>query len=164
MAEIATIAAYAAIASSLIGTGVAVYSHVQQGKAAEATGKFNAKLAANESLRKEALARENIRRTREMNRRYLSTQKAQLAASGITLKGTPLAVLGNVASSLELEALDLAFNADQESRKLKSQAAMFKFEGAQTKKASNIQAGASLLSGLGTAAGQHSDAKSSGAI
>tara|TARA_R110000803_G_scaffold40287_9_gene86852 strand:- start:1651 stop:2163 length:513 start_codon:yes stop_codon:yes gene_type:complete len=155
---------YSALAVTAVSTGVSVYSSVQQGKAAEAAGEFNAKIAEQEAAANQQRAHENIRRTRTRNRRFLSRQRALISGRGIALEGTALQILGKSASNLELEVMDQLGSADMAANKSKSQADMSRFNGQQAKGASNFQAGASLLSGFSKGLGQVQQGYDSGAL
>lgn len=145
---------YSALALTAVSTGVSVYSSVQQGKAAEEAGEFNARIAEQEAASNQQRTHENIRRTRTRNRRYLSRQRALIAGRGISLEGSALQILGKSASNLELEAMDQLGASDLSVNKSMSQASMSRFNGQQAKGASNFQAGASLLSGFSKGVGQ----------
>ncbi len=156
--------AYASLAATAVGTGVAVYGQVQQAKAAEDAADFNAKIAKNEANLAHQRGIENIRRTRTRNRRYLSRQRALVAGKGISMEGTALAILGKSAGNLELGIQDAFTDTNIAVNKSISEAIQHKFQGQQAKTAGMINAGSSLLSGatkLGTDAFSFKD---SGAI
>jgi len=156
--------AYASLATTVVGTGVAVYGQMQQAKAAEETADFNAKIAKNEAALKEQRGLENIRRQRDQNRRYMSRQRALIAGRGISMEGTALSIMGETASKLELGIQD-AFNDVQLGiNKSLSQAQSSLFQGQQAKQASLISAGTSLLQGTTAAATNTLKFKDQGAI
>ena len=156
--------AYASLATTAVGTGVAVYGQMQQAKAAEETAEFNAKIATNEANLKEQRGLENIRRQRDQNRRYLSRQRALIAGRGISMEGTALSIMGESASKLELGIQD-AFNDVQLGiDKSVSQAQSSLFQGQQAKKASLISAGTSLLQGASTASSNALQFKEQGSL
>lgn len=150
--ETATILGISA-ALSAVGTGVAVYSSIEQGKQAEAAAEHNARLAEREALIKQQTAAENIRRQRENNRRYLSRQRALFAGRGISMEGTALIVMGKTASRLELGIQDAFRDAQLGIQYSQSQAALSRFEGAQAGRAAQFSAGSSLLTGAADFAG-----------
>jgi hypothetical protein len=57
-----------------------------------------------DNIRKAAL--EETERKREENERFLAHQRAAFGASGVQMEGTPLAVMGETAAHLELDALE----------------------------------------------------------
>jgi len=145
--------AYASLATTVVGTGVAVYGQMQQAKAAEETADFNAKIAKNEAALKEQRGLENIRRQRDQNRRYMSRQRALIAGRGISMEGTALSIMGETANDVQLGI-----------NKSLSQAQSSLFQGQQAKQASLISAGTSLLQGTTAAATNTLKFKDQGAI
>lgn len=143
-----TIAAVAAVA----GAGLAAYGAYQQGQTATKVGDYNARVRESEAKRVEMETRESLRRQRDANKRLVGRQRAQLAKSGVIEEGSPVEVLAETSSLLELEALDYSRSSEAETRRLRSSAGMDRFEGRQAAMAGNINAGASLLQGAGGAA------------
>ena len=150
MAEVATVAAYVLIASSLTSAGMAYHSYDQAGKAAEATSKFNAQLAQREAEQKAAIARLNMKRQRSEDRRYLSAMRAKMAASGVAMKGTPVSVLGQSAGQLEQNVIDLAYEADAKYRSLYLGSRLTLAEGRAQKQANQNKAISAAIGGLGS--------------
>jgi hypothetical protein len=156
--------AYASLATTVISTGVAVYGQMQQAKAAEETAEFNAKIAENEANLKQQRGLENIRRQRAQNRRYLSRQRALISGRGIALEGTALEVLGQSAGKLEVGIQDAFADVQIGVNRSLSEAESQRFQGYQASKASMINAGSSLLSGVGTLGANAFTFKEKGAI
>jgi hypothetical protein len=69
-----------------------------------------------------ASAAENIRRRRVEGQRLIAEQRAAYAAAGVTSSGSPLAVLSDSAGRLELDLLDLQYDAENAARDLAFQA------------------------------------------
>lgn len=130
------------------GTAVTVYGQRQQAKTAKAMGEYNAKLAENQALQAEMDATETLRRRRTTNDRILATQASRYAKAGVVEEGTPLAVLAETAGILEMENLDMSRQAGQKASYLRQEAMGSRALGANQSRAYNIQAGASLLSGV----------------
>lgn len=141
----ATALAYASIATTVISTGVQLYGQEQQRKTAKRTAEYNAKVKENESIRQDMLTRENIRRKRLENRRILSKQRAQIAASGITFAGSPLEVLADNAATLELQVFDMANSYENQRRGYEAQAQNIRDEGQATANAIRLNQGTTLL-------------------
>lgn len=68
-------------------------------------------------------ASENIRRRRTEGQAFIAQQRAAYAAAGVTSAGTPLAVLSDSAGRLELDLLDIGYQAENQARDLNFQAA-----------------------------------------
>jgi hypothetical protein len=143
--------AWAGLIVAVVGTGVSVSASMQQAAIAKKTGAYNAKLAENQALQAEMDGRENLRRKRVENRRFLARQRAGLAKAGVLETGTPLEVMAESAGSLELEALDYTRQQAMTATGLRAQGAMDKAMGGAQARAAYTQAGASLLSGTARA-------------
>ena len=140
-----------AVAVTLVGTSVTVYGQVQAAKTAKETGEYNAKLAENQAQQVDLDSRESLRRKREQNQRFLGTQRAAYANSGVTIEGSPLSVMAETAGILELDALDAKRQANQQGNAYMAQAAYDRKVGANQATADYIGAGGSLLSGTANA-------------
>jgi hypothetical protein len=136
---------------SAIGTGVSAYGQHQSANAAEATAKYNANLAEDEARRVGKVAAENARRKQRENARILGAQRAAIAQSGFAMEGSPLAVLGESAMTLQRDILDMGYDAANRSRALQAQAGMSLWEGASQASAMRVSAAGSTASGLGNA-------------
>jgi hypothetical protein len=144
--------AAAAAVASIVGTGVAVYGQQQAAKAAEATGRYNAELARNQAAQETSVAAENARRKARDNARYIGAQRAALAKAGLSMEGTPLAVLGETASALERDIMDLGFDAANKSRSLLAGANLSIWKGNQEASAMRIDGASTALRGFATTA------------
>lgn len=148
----ATVLALGAIAASLAGTGVAVAGQIKAGKQAEAAGKATAAAeSANAQAAQDAAALEaqQIRRT---NRLRLGSQRAAAAKSGVLIEDFE-GVIDDSAIQGELEALSAIYSGATQASYYRSRGSIAKLEGKNAKSASRLQAGATLLGGLGSVAG-----------
>lgn len=116
-----------------IGTGLSVMGAVRAGQASSMAGQFNAQSALAEGNARETLIRQQAART-------MGTTRANIGKSGVTTAGTPLMVLAESAASAEIDALNTQYTASR-------QAAFSTMRGQADRRAANISAGASLLSG-----------------
>lgn len=133
---------------SAAGTLLSAYSTYQQGQIEKATADYNARTQEVAADQADLEAREEIRRIRSQNRSQLAARRAAIGASGaVGFAGSPLAVLGEEAGRLELQALDFARSAEAQRRRGYAQAAQTRFAGRQARRAANIGTGATLLSG-----------------
>lgn len=146
--------AYVALASTVVSTGVAVYSSQQAAKTAERAGKYNAALARSEALARDMEARENIRRGRLAGQKFLGRQRANMAKGGALLSaGSPIDQLAFQAGEIELQAQDAARAAEARRRAGFAAANVAEINAANTATGYRNQATASLISGVGRAAG-----------
>jgi len=196
----ATTLAVASLATAAVGTGVAVYGQAQQAKAANRaanynaqvgemnarqvsdTAAYNAKVLEQQAIQKEMDGRENIRRKREENRRYLSTQRGRFATSGVTNEGSPLLVMGETASLLEMDAQEINRTTQIESARIRAgaaeevrqgafqstqyrnQAGLDLLYGRQASSAARIGMASTLLSGASSSLGSYATFKKTGAL
>lgn len=147
---------------SLAGTAVAVIAQNQAADAAENVAQMNANEQRAQAAKEAETAAENARRAEREKTRYLATQRAQLAASGLAMEGTPLAVLGDTAQALEMQILDMGAEAAARQRALRQGAALSIYEGKSQASALRTESIATGLSGVSSAAGGY--LKASGSI
>ena len=149
-----TALAIGSLALSAVAGGVSAYSSYQQGQTADAVGRYNARLTENAATQADLEAREEIRRMRVRNRELLAQRRAQVGASGIVgFAGSPLAVLGDMAGRLELDALEQARQSESNMRRARDEASMQRKEGSLARKGAVLGAAGTLLSTAGKTAG-----------
>lgn len=151
------------VASTLLSAGGAI----QQGNAAAATGRYNAKIAEMNATISEKRAYDAIERGQQEEQkkraetaRLMGAQQAAMAANGVDLSfGSPLDVITGTAALGELDALTIRSNAAREEYDYRVQAAsqraqgsleLMKGQSAQT--GSWLSAGSTILSGGANAA------------
>ena len=139
--------------TAVAGTAVSVYGQVQSGKAQKATANYNARLAENEAKAKEQQAHVESQQMQRQKERLQASQRAGFAKGGAMItEGTPLLLMAEQAGNAELDILNNQRNRAMEGVSLKSEASMQKYQGKQAARAANIGAGATALSGFGSAA------------
>lgn len=199
MAALSTLA-IASLAATAVGTGVSIYGQAQQAKTAKAVGNYNAALADQnaqqtaeaseynakllevDAVQAELDGRENVRRIRQENKRYASTQRARFAASGVTEEGSPLEAMAETAKLLEMDALEVNRKAQIEATRLRAgaretrrtglfQAGQYRAQGGFDRAYGSAQASAArigmattLLAGAGQMAGSAYTFRRQGAI
>ena len=137
----------ATVVISAVGTGVSMKASADAADAAENVAAMNANEQRKQAAKEAETAAENARRAEQEKSRYLATQRAQLAASGLAMEGTPLAVLGDTAMALELQILDLGADAAARQRALRQGAALSIYEGKSQASALRTEAVATGLQG-----------------
>lgn len=148
---VSTYGAAIAAGTAVVGTGVAAYGQRQQAQAAKTASKYNAKQSRLQAGYEAIAASENARRQQDYNRRVIGQQRAAMAQSGMAPTGTPLVQLGDTASSLQMEILDIGHAASLRSRSLIAGADMGLYEGQQQADALNLSSWGTLASGLSSA-------------
>lgn len=109
-------------ALSLAGTAMSAVGSIQQGQAASAAGKYNAKVAEMNAQINERRARDAIERgkgeeqkKRIQNQQIIGRQKAAMAANGVDVSfGSPLDTLVDTATLGEVDALTIRSNSYRE--------------------------------------------------
>lgn len=143
------IAAAAALASSVVSAGGAVYSGQMQKQAAD----YNAQVSNVNALMAENKAKADEQAHRAMVAKILSSQKALYGKSGLSMEGSPLLVMEDTAIQGELDALTIRYGGDVAAAQARSQANIQRMQGSAARTASYITAGSTLLSGASQAAG-----------
>lgn len=155
-----------AIVSSLVGAAGAI----QQGNAAAAAAKFNAKTQEMNAKISEARARDSLERGKldEQQKRnevaqIKGRQQAAMAANGVDIGyGSPLDTLVDTATMGELDALTVRSNAareayghDVEAANKRADAQLSRMNAKASKTAGYLSAASSLLTGAGNAWGSY---------
>lgn len=157
--------AIASLASTVIGTGLAVSGQRAQAKAQSNEAKFRAAVARNNDIvsRREAdLSRargeQDARRQEERTRQLIGTQRATLAANGVVVdQGSAADITADTAEIGALDAITIRRNAEREALLRESQGAEFASESAlrERESSSTLRAGrtesfGTVLSGIGS--------------
>lgn len=110
-------------------TAMSVSGQIAAGKAQQAQANYNAAVAERDAVaqRQAAAAQEQIIRARAA--RMLSKQRALYAKAGVTMEGTPLAVLADQAQQAELDALTARYEGEIGAQRSQSQAAGLRASG-----------------------------------
>lgn len=149
IAEPATISLIS-LAVGLAGTGVAVYGSVKQGEAtAEAAKRSQEAENANAKAAQDAAALE-AGQIRRKNLLRLGSQRADAAKSGVLIDNAS-DVIYDTSIQGELEALSSLYSGNTSAAFSRSRGRNAALEGANAKSASYIQAGGTLIGGLGKA-------------
>lgn len=151
--DVATYAYIVTAAATAVST-YASYSAAQtQAKQSELNAKAQADALGAEAQQKAAESAEAARRKALEQRRFRSTQLAEISGQGIQLTGTPLDILANTAVQQQQELSDVAYGRDMEQRSLAYQGQNALALGSQQSAAAKSQAGATLLSGASSLVG-----------
>lgn len=137
-----TIATQAALAAS---AAVSAIGTVQQGRAAQSAASFEAVQLQQQAERDREIARRDADELRRNEARRRAALRAAVGGSGVTLEGTPLAVLSDLAAEAEFQALRLEAGGETQAGRAEGQAAVRRLEGRQAQRAGFTRAGASLL-------------------
>lgn len=151
----ATIATYATIAAA----GTTAYMAVQQGKAAEQQGKYQAELAARDAESIKEASEFEERQGRIEGRQLRARQLLQFAKGGVVPgTGTPLLVQQETAAKTRRDITLQKYGYGLAYGRSMSQAKMARMMGKSKSKASRWQAGSSLLTGAYRASSIYAEA------
>lgn len=141
------------LAATVAGAGVAAYSSIEQGKAADEAGKYNQKVASNnaEAARQQAMFEAD--KVRKRNMLILGRQHAEAAKSGILDTGSMEDVFNDSAVQGELDAMVTNYGGAYKANYYASQGRLARYEGSAAQQASYYRAGGTLLTGAAQAGG-----------
>jgi hypothetical protein len=142
------VAVWAGIIIAAIGVAVSATAAVQAGQQQEQAARFNRKAAENAALAAQQAAQANAAQRQDQLRRVLASQRANIAASGVSEEGSPLLVEIDSAKQAELQRLTILHQGQQTALGFETRGAYAKLAGRQAAEASYTQAGTSLLSGV----------------
>ena len=140
-------AVIATVASAAVTAAGAVYSGMQQKRAAD----YNAKMSEQNAKAIDVQTREAIRRQREQNRAILSAQRASALTSGVAETGSTLLVAMENARNLERNVTDIATQGNAQQYAALNQATLSKMQGRAYQTSGFLQGTGTLLSGSGQA-------------
>ncbi|MCI0560025.1 MAG: hypothetical protein MN733_16165 [Nitrososphaera sp.] len=162
----------AAIALALAAGAVTAFGQVREGQAASDASKFQARVARNNAILADRAAEDARQRgaveeqqVRAQGRRFIGTQKAAFAASGLDIAaGTPVDIFSSQAGINELDALTIQSNTAREiagfqlqGQNLRSEADLLRSQAQNQRTAGTLSATSTLLStGSQVAASWHS--------
>lgn len=139
---------------SAAGTVAGAIGSIQQGRAAEATAGYNAKVAENNATAEKQRATYEAGMIEERKDKIRASQEAGMAASGVDVgTGTPVAVLGDTEAQGQRDVLARLYSGNTAATASMNDAKLFRAEGRAARKAGNMGAITSLLTGFGKMAG-----------
>jgi len=146
-ASTATGAATLSLVSTAAAGAVNYYGQRQQGKAAKAGAKYNAKLLEGQAAADRSTSLENMTRLRRHNGRALGEIRSQLGASGIVgSEGSALDTLEESEELLELRILDQAKAAENRGRGFANKRRATLFGGELAQSVANSRARGTVMS------------------
>lgn len=135
-------------AIAIAGAAMQAYGAIQQGNAAKASADFQSEQLRQQAERDRQIANQQSQDFARNEERRRATLRANVAGSGVTLEGTPLAVLGDMAQEAEFQQLRIRAGGETQATRAENQATISRFEGRQAQRVGFTRAGASLLTGV----------------
>lgn len=137
----------------VVGTLVSAVGAIQQGQAAAAAARTNAEIADRNAKVARATAAQDAETKDRENRLRLGAIIANYGASGVSMAGTPLDVLGDSARQAEFEKQTILYKGDLRAMGFEDSASLDRANAKAAKRAGYFKAGSALLSGAGNIAG-----------
>lgn len=145
--------AITAIVATLVISAASAYAQYKAGQAQAKALQYQARQAENQAKAARDAAAVAEAQSRARTDRIRATARARAAASGVSSsEGSPLLVLMENARQAELEAQLIRYSGEVQGRFFESESKLFTFRGRQARRAANIGAGVTLLSGVSSAA------------
>lgn len=132
------------------GTGLSIYGSLLSGQQQAAAAGTQAKLSRLQSEAEEERASAEAGVIRRKARELFSAQRAAYAASGVKLEGSPLLVMADTIRESGRDILNVYKQSDARKLGYEIEADMFKAYGKSARTASYINAGSTLLTGIGS--------------
>lgn len=142
---IGTTAVTLADAALVVGLATSAAGAISQGQAARQQAEFDAQQLRVQADRDREIARQQAQDLRRDEDRRRAALRANLGGSGVTLEGTPLNVLSDLAAEAEFQALRIEAGGETQASRAESQARLRQFEGRSAQRAGFTRAGATLL-------------------
>jgi hypothetical protein len=140
-------------AAAVAGAGVSAYASYEQGQAQRKAYKYNAAVTRNQAEIAQQQAAHAARQQRERDRRIQARARAIQGISGVEVgEGSSLLVDIDNARQAELNAQAAKYEAEARRRNMLAGAELGEYQGGVAAQQATIGAGATLLSGLGSAA------------
>lgn len=143
---------YAALGASVVGTGLAVKSQMDNARFQSGMADYNAKLADQQAATAREQGSAQAAELRDRMRRTIADQRVALANSGVTLdSGSPLALLGDTAAEGQLDQEQARWNAEMKARGFDTQGLSERLQGRLARSSGAYNAAGSLLTGASNA-------------
>ena len=132
---------------AIASTAMKVVGQIQQGAMAQSMHEYNAQVQEIEAQNAQNASEYEERLHRERGKRLLSSQRTDIAASGLGLEGSSLLAIEESAVEIEKDALAIRYSGSVAAARARSQAAADRMQGRAAKTAGMWGAGKSLLTG-----------------
>ncbi len=152
MAPIVPILPFIAMAASVGGTVYSAISQANAGKEEKQATEINAARIDTQIGQTAEEARLKVEQEQDKQRRLLSSAKARVGASGVTMEGSPLLAMMESQAQGEKDVANIKQNYQWQTDNLNLEKQDILYAGTQRQKAANIGAGTSLLTGLSSVA------------
>lgn len=147
--------AVVAVALTAVSAGVGTYAAVEQGNAAKDAGKRQQDIANQNAKAAQDAAALEAGQIRRKNLLRLGAQRAGAAKSGVLIDDSAGDVITDSAIQGELEALSAVYSGNSAAASQRNRGNLARYEGNQAASASYINAGSTLIGGIGRGVNQY---------
>lgn len=131
----------------IAATAVQAYSSIRQGQAAKEAGEYNARQAEEAAAQTREQMIQDERQLRAMARKHIGETRASYGAGGVTMEGSPMAVLEESAANAEADAQAIKRGGMARASAYERDAAMSRRSGSNAETTGYFGAAGSLLQG-----------------
>ncbi len=131
----------------LAGSAIQALGAIRQGNQAKAAADFEAAQLRQQAQRDREITELNVTQFADEESRRRASLRARVGGSGVTLEGTPLAVLGDLAAEDAFQQAIIRAGGETQATRAESKANLRASEGRAARTGGFVRAGASLLSG-----------------
>ena len=135
----------------LAGAGMSAMGQLSAGSAAKGWGEYNAAVSREDARAIGEATEDEVGKMQKEGERLKGQQRVLYAKGGVSMEGTPSAVLEDTAREINLDIAAIRHKGRTAANKLEAQAGFDEIKGAQAERASYWGAGSTILSGAGSA-------------
>lgn len=129
----------------VVGMAASAFGQYQAGQDASKAAKYNASIARQQADMRQQQAQLEIERQRRQNELMKSRQVALYGKAGVKMTGSPLAVMDATATEMDMDTQIMKYNADVDSTRYRSEAAIADMDAGIYERTGTIKAGTTLL-------------------
>ena len=143
---------WAALVAAVVAAAASAYATYQSGQQQAKGFRYQAQQQENQAQAARNAAAVQEAQSRERNKRIMALARARAGASGVvSTEGSPLLVMLENARQAELEAQLIRYGGEIQAGFLEGESRLSTFRGRNARRAGNIGAGTTLLSGVANA-------------
>lgn len=127
------------VTATVVSAATTIYTSNKAADAQESAAAAQSREAMLRAKQEQEVAAENARRREMQATKDLAKQRAALAASGLAIEGTPLAVLGETYTDAKRDIGDIVYGSKMRSRAATAQAYLAQSQGKSAASATRLQ-------------------------
>jgi len=134
------------------GAGLSAVSTLQAGQQAKKWGEYNAAVSRQDAIAIQDATEYEVGKMEKEGERLKGTQRVSYAKGGVSMEGTPSAVIADTARDINLDIAAIRHKGRTAANKLEAQAGIDEIKAGQAERASYWGAASTILSGAGSTA------------